>query len=243
MILYVYALADGLDDVSGLAGVQNEALVLVPLPEAMAVCGWIAQAPSVSRDSLTTQDELVRALHARATALLPLRFGAVVNDVEAAARAVHALGASLRERLDQVRARDQMTLRIVRHRVDRVEGAEGAGRAAGAEGAEGAAGADGAGGARGAEGSEGAGTKYLKSRAALAVPPAIAPLLDALKPFQRMTRVERGRHPDVVATVYQLIERGSAEAYRQAAADASAKLPALTVRISGPSPAYAFATP
>jgi Gas vesicle synthesis protein GvpL/GvpF len=225
MILYVYALADGLDDVSGLAGVQNEALVLVPLPEVIAVCGWVAQAPAVSRDSLTAQDELVRALHARAAALLPLRFGAAVSDVDAAARAVHALGTGVRERLDRVRGRDQMTLRILGRHVERSETTEGA------ESAE------------SAEGADGAGTRYLKSRAALAVPPAIAPLLDALKPFQRMTRVERGRHPDVVATVYQLIDRGSAEGYRQAAADASANVPALTVRISGPSPAYAFATP
>jgi hypothetical protein len=75
------------------------------------------------------------------------------------------------------------------------------------------------------------------------VPPAIAPLLDALKPFQRVTRVERGRHAGVVATVYQLIDKGTADAYRRAAADAAATLPAVTVRISGPAPAYAFAAP
>lgn len=220
MILYLYALADGLDDVSGLAGVHDETLVIVSLPEAIAVGGWMPEAPAVTRESLASQDRLVRQLHARAAGLLPMRYGAAVSDVEAAARAVHALGAGLRDRLERVRARDQMTLRIT-----------GAGVAGGVEAPE------------GAEGPEGAGTRYLRARAALAVPPEIAPLLEALKPLQRVTRVERGRHANVLATVYQLIDKGSAEVYWRAAEDAAATRPSLTIRISGPSPAYAFAGP
>jgi hypothetical protein len=73
------------------------------------------------------------------------------------------------------------------------------------------------------------------------VPAEIAPLLDALRPFERGTRVERGKSAGVVATVYHLIDRGSSEAYRDAVTRSAASAPALTIHVSGPSPCYAFA--
>ena len=110
-----------------------------------------------------------------------------------------------------------------------------------AEGALGAEGAEGAKGALGAEGVLGAGARYLAERAAKQIPPEVGPLLDALRDLQRATRVERGQHRDVVATIYQLIDRGSHETYRERIRSVADREANLTVRVSGPSPAYAFA--
>ena len=219
MLLYLYALADGLTDVSGLAGVENEPLILLPVGATTAVGGWITQAPAVERDTLIRQDRVVRDLHARAAALLPLRFGTSKADAAAVALAVDALGPNLRARFDLVRGRDQMTLRVL--------------------GAAGAASATGTAGALRAEAD--AGARYLAARAAKASPYELEPLLDALRTYQRATKIEAGRHAGLIGTVYQLIDRGASEAYRRTAEEAATKLPDLTVRITGPAPAYAFA--
>lgn len=265
MILYLYALADGLDDVSGVTGVQNEELVLLQLPEAICVAGWMLHAPSLTRESLAAQDRVVRALHARAAALLPMRFGAAMPDAAAVERALHIQGTGLRARLTAVRGREQMTIRVLGARGARGAsgtsatgtGAASATSASGA-GAIGAAGGTLAGGlpaeaasglpaeaavaAKAGDTAAKAGTRYLQARAAMASPPELAPLLDALKPLQRATRVQASRHPGVIATVYQLVERGSGEQYRTAAEAAASQLHGITIRVSGPAPASAFAT-
>jgi hypothetical protein len=84
------------------------------------------------------------------------------------------------------------------------------------------------------------GTEYLRNRAALATPSAIAPLIDALKPLQRATRIEASTTAGVIATAYQLIDRGSSDRYVERVQAVAKELTDLTVRISGPSPCYAF---
>jgi hypothetical protein len=84
------------------------------------------------------------------------------------------------------------------------------------------------------------GTEYLRHRAALATPPAIAPLIDALKPLQRATRIEASTTSGMIASVYQLIDRGSSETYVERVQAVAPRIADLTVRISGPSPCYAF---
>jgi hypothetical protein len=79
-------------------------------------------------------------------------------------------------------------------------------------------------------------------RNALPTPREVAPLMTAVGDLQRATRIDRGRHPGVVATVYQLVDRGSSDQYRQRVEMAAATSADLTVRVSGPAPAYAFAT-
>jgi Gas vesicle synthesis protein GvpL/GvpF len=169
-----------------------------------------------------------------------MRFGSSVADIDALIRLLDPLAAQVAERCALVRGREQMTVRVTR-----TQGAEGALGALGADalgtsGAEGAlrAGAKGAGRAFNAEG---AGTRYLAERAANRTPPELAPLLTAVRGLQHATRIEPGRHSRVVATVYQLIDRGSSDGYRHRVEVAAATLADLTVRVSGPAPAYAFA--
>lgn len=221
MILYLYALADHRFEVRGITGVEGEPLELLETPSALIAAGWLARAPVLDHDTLAAQDLVVRALHERAEALLPMRFGAVMPDTDAARRALDVIHAILPDRFELVRGREQMTLRVLE---DRDEGREGS------EGHE------------GGEGIEGPGTRYLLGRAGRTPPRGVVPLLDALRPVAHATRVEPGRIVGVLATVYQLIDKGSAAAYSQAVASAAARHAALSVRITGPAPPYAFAT-
>lgn len=213
-MIYLYAIVDRLDGVRELRGLEGEALDVLTFEGVRVVAGTIHTAPDISRERLAAQDQIVRALHHRAAALLPMRFGAVFRSEEDAARAVALHASGLGERLARVRRREQMTLRVP-----------------GAPGALGATGATGAPGAPGA-----AGTEYLRERAR---PREIAPLLDALGPIVRATIVERGKAGGVLS-VYHLIDRGSSDEYRRLADAVVREQPAYTVHVSGPSPCYAF---
>ena len=215
MILYLYAVADGLENVAGMTGIRVEPLTTLTLDEITVVAGWMPEVPTVDREHLASQDGVVRALHARAASLLPMRFGSTFPTVDAAARAVSTRQSDLKERLERARGRDQMTLRII--------GAPRETRPLSAS-----------------PPTAMSGTDYLSARAANATPPDLAPLLDALKSLQHGTRVEAGRHPELVATVYQLIDRGSAQDYRAAVERVRGSLGGWAVRVTGPSPCYAF---
>ena len=76
---------------------------------ARLVAGWIAAPPAIDRGTLEAQDRVIRALHDRAGALLPMRFGTAVDGVDAAVRAVSIVARTLPERFDLVRGREQMT--------------------------------------------------------------------------------------------------------------------------------------
>ena len=73
------------------------------------------------------------------------------------------------------------------------------------------------------------------------MPEEITQAIDALRGLQRATRVEAGRTAGVVATVYQLIDRGTSEEYVRAVREIGLASPHLSIRVSGPSPCYAFA--
>ncbi len=82
----------------------------------------------------------------------------------------------------------------------------------------------------------GPGTRYLEQRRRAMTLPELDPLRAALANLVRAERVEG--HADV-ASVYHLIDRGGAAAYRRAVE--SIRLDGLRVAISGPWPAWSFA--
>ena len=219
MILYLYALADRLPSVESLAGVSGEPLVIVETAGAQLIAGWLTAAPAAERGSLEAQDRVIRALHARVDALLPMRFGTAVADAARAAEAVEVIAAGLADRFALVRGREQMTLRVVRrgaaHPGDRQRPPT----------------------------MSRTGTEYLHARAGQDAPAELAPLLEATTPVRRALRVERGRFEESLATVYELIDRGTSEDYRRRVREAAGQLPDLTVHVAGPAPAYAFAQP
>jgi hypothetical protein len=71
-------------------------------------------------------------------------------------------------------------------------------------------------------------------------PEELAPLIDAVASHVRATSIERGKQSGHW-TVYHLIDRGMASAYRQDLEAALVAQPMLRVHIGGPAPCYAFA--
>src|SRR6185436_11415490 len=99
---------------------------------------------------------------------------------------------------------------------------------------------------RAADQRTGPGARYLRGRAAARPEardmPAVARVLAALSPLVRAEKVEDHEHPPLLASVYHLVERARLAEYErrlEGARDAEAAL--LTVRSTGPWPAYAFA--
>jgi hypothetical protein len=224
-VLYLYALVDGLHLPDELTGIAGEPLRVEALGSLIAVVGEIDAVPAVTPDALARQDRIVRALHGRASALLPMRFGAAHESRRGASHAVAVRAAVLQQRLEAVRAREQMTIRVVR---------------LGATGATEASASNRTGVEAETTDETGAGRRYLEARAVGRTPRELLPLLEALAPIIRATRVEPARTPGLVATIYHLIDRGASGEYRQRARRAAASLPDLRLRISGPAPCYAF---
>ena len=109
-MLYLYAIAAELGEVAEWRGVQGEVLVLLPFHDAVVIAGEVGAAPAVDAESLKAQDALVRQLHNRSAALLPMRFGMTARDAQSLAR---SLDAGLIERLAAVRGCEQMVVRVL----------------------------------------------------------------------------------------------------------------------------------
>ena len=207
-MIYLYAVIDEHLDVEGLHGVSDEPLTLVSGGEVRAVAGMVEYAPAVNRETLAAQDQVVRALHDRGAALLPMRFGAAFATTGEAEQALAGQAKGLAERLDRVRSREQMSLRIIGVSAEPASTAK-----------------------------AGTGADYLRQRAR---PRELTPLLDALAPLTRATKIERARHEGVV-TVYQLVDRGAADEYRRTVEMVCPSLAPIIVHVRGPAPCYAFA--
>jgi hypothetical protein len=213
-MLYLYALADPDAQLPDFAGIQGEQLRVLSCDSVAVIAGDISRRPEITSANLRAQDRVVRALHDHLDALLPMRFGAFFASDSDVGRAIDTHLVGLRERLETVRRRDQMTSRVLRGSPPPA--------AITVSAEERLSGAD-----------------YLRRRAR---PVEIAPLLHSLTSIVHATRIERGRTDAVVATVYHLIERGQSDEYRTSVDTAARDLPSLKVHVSGPSPCYAFAS-
>ena len=212
-MLYLYAIAADLRDVADLTGIQGEALALVMLDGALVVAGEVDASSPVDAAALKAQDALVRHLHERAAALLPMRFGATAATPEDARRAV-AAAPKLLERLTAVRGAEQMVVRVLGERRE----------------------------LRTKIPTEGSGARYLEALAeARRPPPELLAIAAAGRPLQRDVRIEAAEQPGMIGSVYHLIDRGRADEYRVLIETAAREMDQVRVRVSGPSPAYAFA--
>jgi len=223
-LLYVYAIVDAPIALADTAGFTQEPLMLVPGPGCWLAAGWIAAAPTPSGEALRAQDAVVRLLAARAEALLPLRFGTAFENETALQRRLERFNPDhVRAALSRVRGCEQMTLRAF-HPASAPAPAPTPAITPGAA-------------------SGGPGTAYLTQRAAalaIDLPALLQPLRAALAPLVRDELLDPAHRPPLIGAAYHLIARGDADRYRAIVA-ACALPPGITVRMSGPSPAYAFA--
>lgn len=215
MRLYVYALVDReLPRVR----VSGHAIETFALGGLHAAAERTERAPEITERNLCEQHEIVVDLAARVPAILPARFGALV-DREELERILSARHAQLAAALALVRGREQMTIRLI-----------GDEPGAGPRPSSPDAGA-------------GPGAQYLDKRRAAAgypLPDAVERLHAAVRTLIAAARAEPGRG-GVRAMVYHLIERGSSARYCRALAEASAEASPFVVKVSGPFPPFAFA--
>jgi Gas vesicle synthesis protein GvpL/GvpF len=216
--VYVYALLGDAPAPDAGAGLREERLRLVRVGDLLAAVGEMPEPPAVSEATLRAHDAVVRRLADGVDAILPVRFGALLSE-SSLADVLHARARELSEALALVAGREQMTLRVLGDAPARV-----------APAAE-------------APGDGGPGARYLAARRAewrrTHEAPELAPLRAVLDGLVRAERVTRHDAPPLLASVYHLIDRGAAAAYRTAVETAPAS--AVRVVATGPWPPYAFA--
>jgi len=166
----------------------------------------------VSESSLRTQHDIVTRLSDRIDAVVPARFGMLIEegefrDILAARRAV------IQEALTLVRGRVQMTVRFREATAPTVVRSR-------------------------SRDSTVSGTAYLEARrsAQTTMPPAAGIVTTAVADLVITERAESAtaRAP---AALYHLIDRGTVRQY----AEAISRLQSVTVNVSGPWPPFAFA--
>lgn len=225
--LYVYAIAGEPIRVDDLSGIAGERLLAVSAGPCHAIAGemTISHHIDATADTLRAQDALVRQLASRAEALLPARFGSRFDDEAAVRQSLDTLTPRLEQALARVRGCEQMTIRLFTTVAAPATVTASATAAAGPDAGREA----------------GPGTQYMLRRAAEARDATAA--LDRVRAHVaahvKDERIEHGR-PPVIGSIHHLIPRGTSDAYR-ARLDELAAASAIRMRISGPSPAYAFA--
>jgi hypothetical protein len=215
--LYVYALVDRRLPRLKLHGRTIEC---VPVGHIFALAQRTDRPPAISEDALLEQHEVVLELAARASAILPARFGSIVDEGELR-RIVVLRAAQLTAAFELVRGREQMTVRLLGG-ADEIEPP--APRA-------------------GAATEGGPGARYLHERRAAAgypLPAAVPRLTAAVKDLIVAEKAEPGQR-GVRAMLYHLIERGRSAGYCRALARAAADVEPFTVKVTGPWPPFAFA--
>lgn len=217
---YVYALLAEAPRGDAGAGLGAEPLRFVPVGDVLAAVGDIAAPPAVSPSTLRAHDAVVRRLAAAVDAILPVRFGTVLDGETALAEAIAGRAPRLREALALVAGREQMTLRVF-------------GEAASIDAAVPVA------------GDLGPGARYLETRRRqarrAAEVPELAPLRRHLDALVRAEQAQRHDSPPLLASVYHLIDRGRAAAYLDAVAAGVPALAPIRAVATGPWPPYAFA--
>jgi Gas vesicle synthesis protein GvpL/GvpF len=219
--LYLYAILGAAPRRPPGRGLGREPLRIVAAGGLLVAAGELPVAPTPTAASLRAHDATVRRLTRHVEAVLPVRFGTLVADQAALAALLRPRRADLRAALKLVAGREQMSLRIY-------------GRAAAPRPP-----------AVPARLAGGPGRRYLEgrrlSRAWRATAPELDPARPVLAPVVRAERVERHDAGPLVASVYHLIDRGRAGAYRAALRRAGARARGIRLRPSGPWPPYAFA--
>jgi hypothetical protein len=228
MTWWVYALASPSDRKIIATGISGERLSAVKVGHVAAIAGQLARSPRPSESALRKYDRVLHSLFERLPAVIPVRFGTCFEDVGELTMILRARQRTFRGSLRAVRGRAQMTLRVVPG-----SGVQGAGSEESSPIMD-------IGSRIPDPGSRG--TVYLRARATARARereiPGFAPVRDAVRRWVRDERVEhRGR----VASIYHLVPRGSAQAYRRAV-ERSARDAGIPLVVSGPWPPYAFSS-
>ena len=230
MTLCVYAIGSPVRGRLSITGLAGESLTTVRVGALAAFVGAMPRVPKPGDDHLRDYDRILKTLSRRSAALLPARYGTRVRDRDELHVILSARQASLRRQLRQVRGRVQMTVRMVTPHTPDTPVARALSRSRGEPNKARPTGRH-------------SGSEYLRARARESARQRDIPQFKPLRlAVRRWVRAERVEKRGSIATVYHLIPRGSAAAYRRALARRAAENEVRVV-ISGPWPPYAFADP
>jgi len=216
--VYLYALLSAAPSCEAGVGVCAERLRVVAADGLVALVGDVAEPPEPTAVILRAQDAVLRRLALAVEAVLPVRFGTLVDDDTALAESLAGRRPQLARALGRVAGCEQMTLRVWGESAPAAPVAE----------------LDG-----------GPGTRYLAGRRQAQAwarrVPELDPVRGQLEALVREERAERHDRPPLLATVQHLIRRGTGARYIEAIDAARAALRPWRVSVTGPWPAYAFA--
>jgi hypothetical protein len=227
VILFVYALVSPPPARLNVTGVGGERLKVITVARIGVVTGELRRAPAPSITNLRRYAAVMESIAAKASAVLPARYGTAVGDVDELSIIIRSRRRQFRQRLGAVRHRAQMTLRLLESesgdasspsqstvtRRTRLRLGYGATQ----------------------------GTQYLRRRIADAAAARAVPAFDPVRPaISRYVKDERVEKRAGVVTINHLVPRAAADRYRSAvertAADRGVRL-----IVTGPWPPYAFA--
>jgi hypothetical protein len=214
-LLYVFALAGGKAPAFSAAGHRID---FVKADAVYAAVERLDRRPAVSEAALRSQHEIVARIAAKVDAILPARFGSLV-DLEELERVVALRRDAIRGALDLVRGRTQMTVRVF--------AAEAHTAVAPLEHVATKA---------------TTGTVYLQARrqaSARELPQAVAAIAAAVKDIVAAERSEAGQGR-VAATVYHLVEHAGVDEYKKRIAGIPPGPDRQMLSVSGPWPPFAF---
>jgi hypothetical protein len=221
-MLYLYAVLDPRpgDRWRGgtVTGACGEPVTFVGERPLVVAAGRVEGAPPLSPATLRAQDEVVQRLARRSAAILPVRFGTLIEGEPAVREILSARGAGLLHALRSVAGCAQMTVRVYGPPLPAVR------RPAAAPGGMGAA--------------------YLAARAAArrpAMDTILVPLRGRIGGLVRAERVERHDRAPLVATVHHLVWRREVDAYRRLLVGVEEEVRPWRLTINGPWAPYAFA--
>jgi hypothetical protein len=222
MPLYVYAIVRRPVRARSLSSGAGVRLRPVIGGGAVAIVADCDEKPSPTMGALRKHDAVVRRIARAVPAILPVRFGTVVDTDRSLTGLLEAWSAELQPALGLVERREQMTLRLF-------------GRSAVSEASS----------PRSLEPETGdhPGTRYLtrlaSAHARARSAPELEPLREALAHIITAERISRHDTGPLLLTAYHLIPRGKARAYRGILKRRAAAL-GLRATASGPWPPYAF---
>ncbi len=226
----LYALVAGADRPLRAVGISGERLREVQVGRVRAVVGMLARIPKPTASMMRRYDEVERELMEIYASVVPARFGSCARHRDEFALAIGDRQDSIERTLRLVRRRAQMTTRLLHGSESTLnqfrvhsEPVQSGVRTSSEWGDEATQ-----------------GTQYLQRRRAELQIPGAEPLRAAVARWVRAERAERHGHGRLVGSLYHLVPRGAAPAYRRAIERAALDA-GLKAIVSGPWPPYAFA--
>jgi hypothetical protein len=211
-LLYIYALLGAEPREIPGVGICGAAVRAVRCGQLFAAVSEIPARPETQEPVLREHDQTVRQLAEFTDAILPARFGSVVDGEDSLEELLKEREPELLRALTLVAGCEQMTLRVYGEVPAIAPPVE--------------------------EPSLGPGARYLAGKLREKTVPGLDSIRPALSSFIRAEHVQHHGTPPLLASVYHLIERGQSAAYR-AALHQDDSLP-VRFAASGPWPPYAF---